>query len=142
MQDNTNDRKDVRIEEDNKNTLVIPVIHEHVTFDKEVVETGKVIISKKVVEEEATLNIPLIQEGFTVESVPVKREVYDTPPQIRHEGDNMIIPVVKEVAVILKKYEVVEELHVIKKRTEVPQIEQITLLKEEVEVTRQKLNNT
>jgi stress response protein YsnF len=68
--------------------------------------------------------------------------VYDTPPAIRHEGENMIIPVVKEVAVIIKKYEVVEELHVTKTRTEVPQIQQVTLLKEEVEVRREATNNS
>ncbi len=115
---------------------VIPVMEEFVTVDKKVVETGKVYIKKRVVEEEATINIPLIQEGYKVERVPVKNQVYDEPPVIRHEGGNMFIPIIREVVKVIKRYEVVEELHVIKTKTEVPHMQQITLLKENVEVER------
>ena len=127
--------------DDNTGTMIIPVIQEHVTFDKKVVETGKVTISKKVIEEEATLNIPLVQEGYNIERVQVKSKVYDTPPPIKHNGDDMVIPIVKEVAVIIKKYEVVEELHVTKTITEVPQIQQVTLFKEEIEVRREAIDH-
>ncbi len=115
---------------------VISVIEEFVTVDKEVVETGKVHIKKRVVEEEATINLPLIHEGYKVERVPVKNRIYDEPPTIRHEDGNMYIPIVREVVKIVKRYEVVEELHVIKTKTEVPHIQQITLLKENVQVER------
>jgi hypothetical protein len=48
----------------------------------------------------------------------------------------MFIPIIREVVKVIKRYEVVEELHVIKTKTEVPHMQQITLLKENVEVER------
>lgn len=119
---------------------VIPVIEEFLTVDKEMVETGKVYISKRTTEKDATVNIPLIKEGYTVERHPVKSKIVDKAPETRHEGDTMIIPVVQEVLVIEKKYEVIEEVHVIKTKTEVPHIQQIPLLKEEVIVERVAIN--
>lgn len=115
---------------------VVPVVEEHMVITKEVVETGKVLIRKRVTEEEATVNIPLIQEGYQVERRPGKQELLTSHPPVRYEGENMIIPVVREVVVVEKRYEVLEEVHVIKTKTEVPHMQQITLLKETVEVKR------
>lgn len=115
---------------------IIPVIEEHLTVTKEIVETGKVHIRKTVTQEEATINLPLIQEGYQIERTPGKKELLTQYPPIRHEGENMIIPVVREVLVVEKRYEVLEEVRVIKTKTQVPHLQQVTLLKEAVEVTR------
>lgn len=115
---------------------ILPVIEEHVVITKEIIETGKVFIRKRVTEEEASINIPLIQEGYEVERLPGKKDLLKEHPSIRYEGDNMIIPVVREVLVVEKRYEVMEEVHVIKTKTEVPHLQQITLLKEEIQVER------
>ncbi len=117
-------------------TTVLPVIEEFMVVSKEVVETGKVHISKRVSEEEASINIPLVQEGYRVERVPGKKELLEHYPVIRHEGENMIVPVVREVLVVEKRYEVLEEVHIIKTKTEIPHLQQITLLKETVEIKR------
>ena len=121
--------------------MILPVIEEHVIISKEVVETGKVLIKKRVKEEEAFINLPLIQEGYQVERKPGKKELLTHHPPIRHEGDKMIIPVVREVLVVEKRYEVTEEVHVIKTKTEVPNMQQITLLKEEVQIERKNSNS-
>ncbi len=118
------------------NHTVIPVTQEFVTITKEVVETGKVHIHKTVTEEEVTVNLPLIQEGYQVERRPGSKELLTQHPSIRHEGENMIIPVVREVLIVEKRYEVLEEVHVIKTKTEVPHMQQITLLKESVDIQR------
>jgi uncharacterized protein (TIGR02271 family) len=115
---------------------VIPVIEEQLTIEKVVVETGKVHIRKTVTEEQATVNLPLIHENYQVERRPGSKKLLTNHPGIRYEGENMIIPVVREVLVVEKRYEVLEELHVIKTRTEVPHLQQITLLKESAEVRR------
>jgi uncharacterized protein (TIGR02271 family) len=124
------------IETPASNTTVLPVIEEHMVVTKEVVETGKVHIRKRVTEEEATINLPLIQEGYQIERVPGKKDLLTQHPPIRYEGENMIIPVVREVLVVEKRYEVLEEVHVIKTKTEVPHLQQITLLKETVDIQR------
>ncbi|MDB5196896.1 MAG: hypothetical protein JWP88_1267 [Flaviaesturariibacter sp.] len=121
-------------------TKIIPVIEEFLTVGKETVETGKVYISKRSTEKDAEVNIPLMKEGYTVERKTVKSKILDKAPGIRHEGDTMIIPVLQEVLVIEKKFEVIEEVHVIKTQTEVPHIQQIPLMKEEVIVERVALN--
>ncbi|RYZ21422.1 MAG: DUF2382 domain-containing protein [Chitinophagaceae bacterium] len=115
--------------------LVIPVVQEFITVDKEVVETGRVNIHKTVHEEEATINMPLLSEYYDVQRVPMK-EVHAKAPMPRQEGDVIIVPVVKEVLVIEKRYEVTEEIHLVRKTTSTPHIQQITLLKEHVEVVR------
>lgn len=115
--------------------LVIPVIEEEVTIGKHVVETGKVRISKQISEREELVDVPLLREEVTVERVPVNLFVEELPP-IRHEGDTMIIPVVEEQVIVQKKLMLVEELRVRKQIVETHQPQTVTLLKEEISVTR------
>jgi stress response protein YsnF len=74
-------------------------IEEAAFLDKRVVETGKVRISKRISEREELIDEPLFREEVTVERVPINQYV-DQPPQVRHEGDVMIIPVVQEQLVM------------------------------------------
>lgn len=114
---------------------VIPVIHEEAVFDKKVVETGKVRISKRIREFEETIDEPLFREEVVVERVPVNQFV-EARPGVRQEGDVMIIPVVEEQVFVQKRLVLVEELRVRKQVVETHQPQRITLLKEEVDVTR------
>jgi hypothetical protein len=52
----------------------------------------------------------------------------------------MIIPVLREITVVQKKYEVIEELHITRQSVETPLVQEITLLKEHVHVERSKPN--
>ena len=119
----------------------LPVIEERIKIDKKVVETGKVVISKVVHEDTNSYTIPTIEESIQVERVPKNIIVDSAPPAVRYEGDVMIIPVLKEVAVVEKRMMLVEELHVTKTKTEKSQTHQMTLRKEEVEVKRTKTEN-
>lgn len=121
-------------------SVVIPVIQEQLTVSKELIDTAKVTVRKKVTEETASVNIPLAQEGYRVERVPVNK-VVDTPPQVRHEGETMIIPVMREVLVVQKRYEIVEEVHLIKEKTVQQHHQEVVLKKEEVTVQRTPLKN-
>lgn len=115
--------------------IVVPVIQEQVTFDKKIVETGKVRISKRVSQHEQLVDVPFMREQVSIERVPVN-QVVDAPPQVRHEGDTMIIPVVEEQVFYQKRLVLVEELRVRKQIIEEHKPQQITLMKEEVEVSR------
>src|SRR5687767_3825658 len=108
-------------------SMIIPVIQEQITIEKEVVETGKVRVSKTVSEETASLNIPLIQEAYDVQRMPMK-QVLDTPPGIRYEGETIVVPVMREILIVEKKYELIEEVRLTKKTTSIPHIQEITLL--------------
>jgi len=115
--------------------LIIPVIEEEAFLDKRVVETGKVRISKRISEREETIDEPLFREEVTVERVPVNQYV-DQMPQVRQEGDVMIIPVVQEQLVMQKRLVLVEELRVRKQVLETHQPQTVTLRREDVEVRR------
>jgi uncharacterized protein (TIGR02271 family) len=121
----------------NPSEMVIPVIEEYATVQKEVIETGKVRIRKTVTEDKAIVNLPIINESYDITRVPVSNEVHDNPPPaVRYEGDTMIIPVVKEVTVMVKRYEVIEEVRITKKVTETPLMQEITLRRESVQIDR------
>jgi uncharacterized protein (TIGR02271 family) len=114
----------------------IPVIEEQVRVSKRMVETGKVHISKKVTEQQTSVSLPLIHEQFDVERVPVNQVVDTPPPAMRYEGDTTIIPVLREVMVVQKHYEIMEEIRITKRKTETTDTQQVSLRKEEVQVER------
>lgn len=113
----------------------IPIIQEQVKVGKKTVQTGKMRIKKKVSEHEELVNTTLQQDEIDVERVPVNK-VLDTPPPVRYEGDTMIIPVLKEVAVIQKKFMLVEEIHVKKRKVQTEAHQIVVLRKEEIDIER------
>lgn len=116
---------------------VIPVIEEYATVHKEIIETGKVRIKKTVVEDKAIVNLPILNETYDITREPISGVVHeDPPPAVRYEGDTMIIPVVKEITVMVKRYEVVEEVRITKKVTETPLMQEVTLRRESVLIER------
>lgn len=121
---------------DNEYASTIPVIEERVHVDKEIRETGQVHIEKQVHREEVALDLPTIHEEANIERVAVNQYVDTPPPPVRHEGDKMIIPVLKEVLVVEKRILVVEELHITKNRTEEHHTEHVELRREEIRVER------
>jgi len=79
-----------------KEQEIISVMEEYTVIKKEVVETGKVHIHKRVTENIATVNLPIINETYHIEHVPVAPKTLDiAPPAVRYEGDKMIISVLK-----------------------------------------------
>lgn len=114
----------------------IPVIEETVQVSKEVVETGHLVVRKTVHHETKTVDVPLLEEQAHVERVPVNR-VVETAPDVRHEGDTMIIPVLREEVVVTTRLVLVEELHVRKQRLTTHQPQQVELRREEVHYERE-----
>jgi|GEM_PF-6954880 len=84
---------------------------------KEWVETGAVLIRKGVEVYPQTIPVEVLHEEVHVETVPANRVLAEgevaTP---RQEGDVLIIPVVHEELVAVKRYVVREELRVTKVR--------------------------
>ena len=116
-------------------SIVIPVIEEQIVVDKYVVEKGKVRVSKRVTEHEELIDEPVFHEEVKVERVAINK-VIDVAPEIRREGDLLIIPVVEEQLFVQKRLVLVEELRVRKETVETHQPQTVTLLKEHVEITR------
>ncbi|MES2649900.1 MAG: DUF2382 domain-containing protein [Bacteroidota bacterium] len=115
--------------------MAFNVMEEQAQIHKEVVENAKVRIVKKVHEEETTVDTSAKSESVKVERVPVEKYV-EAAPAIRYEGNTMIVPVVQEVVVVQKRLLLVEEVHITKTTTSLPNEETMPLRREEVIVQR------
>jgi uncharacterized protein (TIGR02271 family) len=117
--------------------LVVPVIEEQAIITREVVESGRVRLSKTVHEREELLEIPLKQEEVQVERVPINQYVADgaSAPGLRYDGDTTIIPVLREV--VVTRLLVVEEIRVTKRTLNTTHTQPVKLLHEEVHIDRQ-----
>ena len=113
----------------------IPVIEETAHVAKEVVETGRVVIRKTVHHETRTVDVPTQAEQVHVERVAIN-QVVTTPPEVRYEGDTMIIPVLREEVVVTTRIVLVEELHVRKQTLTVSHPQAVELRREEVHYER------
>lgn len=115
---------------------VIPVIEEQLHIEKRVEKAGTVRISKQVTEYEQPVAITLLDEEIQVDRVAINQFIDSPPPALRYEGETMIIPIVKEVAVLEKRLMLVEELHIVKRQNQKQETQQVKLKKEEVTVER------
>jgi len=116
-----------------KNTPSLNVLQEQVNIDKKIVESGKVVIHKKVHKEDKDVEVPVSHEEVEIKKVTINKYVTEAP-DVRYEGNTTIIPVIKEVAVIEKKLLLVEEIHVIKHVVEKTEEHIVPLRKEEIQV--------
>ena len=108
-------------------------MQEQVNIDKKIVESGKVVIHKKVHKEDKDVEVPVSHEEVEIKKVTINKYVTEAP-DVRYEGNTTIIPVIKEVAVIEKKLLLVEEIHVIKHVVEKTEEHIVPLRKEEIQV--------
>lgn len=113
----------------------IPVIEETARIEKQVVETGRVVIRKTVHHETQTVDVPTQEEQVQVERVPLN-QVVETPPEVRHEGEVMIIPVLREEVVVTTRLVLVEELHVRKRTLTLNHPQEMTLRREQISYER------
>lgn len=114
---------------------IIPVIAEELVIEKRVVERGRVRIRKLVEAHEEHVDEELLRESVDVERVPVN-QIVETAPEIRYEGETMIIPLLEEVLVVEKRLFVREELRVTKRKTVFHQPQTVTVRREQAEIER------
>jgi uncharacterized protein (TIGR02271 family) len=116
-------------------SLVIPVMAETLEIDTRWVETGRVRIRKIVHEHEQTVDPPLWREEVVIERVPINR-VVNEPPSARFEGETLILPLLEEVFVVEKRLLLKEEVRITKRRIDTHAPQRVTLRREEATVER------
>lgn len=97
-------------------SITLPVMQEEIQVGKRRKETARVRISKRGRSSEELVDVPLEEETVSVRKIPTNRFV-DGPVPVRHEGDTLIVPLLKEVLVIEKKLLLREEWHIRKDRS-------------------------
>ena len=113
-----------------------PVMEERLQLGKKQVETGTVKLHKTVSEEDTDIDLSLEHDEVEVERVKVNQYIEEAPPAVRHEGDTMIVPVLREE--VVKRLVLVEELHITRRKKQEQVHDKIKLKKEKVEVEREK----
>lgn len=96
-------------------TESIPIVDEQLqVVGTREVETGRVRISKRVVENEQVIQAALRRDDVAIERIPCDRVVSQASP-IRTEGDVTIVPVYEEV--LVKQLVLREELRIARRIT-------------------------
>jgi uncharacterized protein (TIGR02271 family) len=114
---------------------IIPLYEETLSVTKRQVERGRVRVDVRVVEQEQAIEQTLERNDVEVERVTVDR-VVETVPEARQEGDVLIIPIVEEEVVLVKRLVLKEEIHVRKRATQRTEQFTVKLRSEHAEITR------
>jgi uncharacterized protein (TIGR02271 family) len=101
--------------EDENTQQSVPVIEEELVTGTRPVKTGSVRVRKEVERIRKTVDMPAIRDVVDVSRVPVNR-IITSVPDMREEGEILIIPVVEEEIVIQKRLVLKEEIHIRRRR--------------------------
>ena len=113
----------------------VPVIEEELVTGTRAVKTGSVRVRKEVERTHKTVEVPAMRDVVSVNRVTVNREV-ETIPDIREEGDTLIVPVVEEELVVYKKLVLKEEIHIQRRKVTEQVTQSITLDREHATIER------
>jgi uncharacterized protein (TIGR02271 family) len=125
-----------RTEDDPDQTgeTVLPLLAEEIAVAKQVVETGRVQVSRVTHEREQLIDELLAHETVEIDRTPIGRQI-DAMPAIREEGDTVVIPIVEEVLVVERRLLLKEEVRVRRVRSTERHQETVSLRHHEAVVT-------
>jgi uncharacterized protein (TIGR02271 family) len=115
---------------------VLPVIQEEVGVGQQQVQTGAVRVRKASRDEQVEVPAEVVAERVTTERVPINR-VVQLRPEIRHEGDTVVVPVVEERLVVHTELVLVEEVRITTHREVRDGTQVVSLRREQAIVERQ-----
>ncbi len=118
---------------------VVPLVEEQAYVAKLRVERGRVEVRTRVHTETESVETRLSHENYNVERVAVGRFV-DNAPVERREGDTLIIPIVEEVAVVVKRLRLVAELRITRNAYTTPFQESVEVRRMRASVERTPAN--
>lgn len=114
----------------------LTLAEEQAEITKTKVVDRRVRLTRTTHAEEKVLETELSQEQVVVEhvlkNVPVEE---NNIPQVREEGDTLIIPVIEEQVEIIRRYVLKEEVHIRKVKTTEPYQETVILRRQEFDIS-------
>jgi uncharacterized protein (TIGR02271 family) len=116
---------------------IVPVFAERLRVGRRPVVTGVVRITKRTRTREVLVDEPVLGEEVVVRRVPVGRFV-DAPVAPRWVRGVLVVPVLEEVPVVVRRLRVVEELYIEKRRYRAARPRRVTVRREEVTVERER----
>ena len=119
-----------------RDNLRVQRVEEDLQAQKTAAEVGEVTVRKDVIEEERTLDVPVMREEVQVRSNPVDRPLQPGEESIQ-AGETIRVPITEEQVQVTKQPRVVEELEIDKVATQDTQRVSDTVRKEEVRIEDQ-----
>jgi stress response protein YsnF len=119
----------------NPQEVVVPLSEEQVSIAKRRIVTGRVQVSRVTREHEQLLDETLAREQVEVERTPIGK-VVEVAPNVREEGDTIIIPIVEEILVVERRLLLKEEVRVRRVRSGESHRERVMLRRQEAIITR------
>ena len=115
----------------------IPIIEESLQVSKEVVDRGGYRINKRLETREELVDELLKTEHVEIERRKINTAIADgAVPQMRQEGDTLIVPVIEEMLITVKRLVLVEEVRITRTQGIQRKPQTYTLRKEHIEVER------
>ncbi len=106
-------KKDQPTPAEDQKTKKVEVLQEDLVVGKKEIETGKIVLTKRVLEEEVPIELSGFEEELEVNVKKIGQLMDEPGPATRTEGDSTIYSVYKEV--YIKKVILEEEIWVTKK---------------------------
>jgi uncharacterized protein (TIGR02271 family) len=113
--------------------LRIPLLEERLTAGARPVDLGELRLHLGVDSEEQAIRQPVTRDDLIVERIAVDR-VLDAPVEPRHEGDWLIIPIMREVLVVEKRLMLAEEVRIRTRRVTEEQVVRETVRRTRVDI--------
>ncbi|WP_197494110.1 DUF2382 domain-containing protein [Lewinella sp. 4G2] len=114
---------------------IVPVIKEELKVGSVVVKTGTVTVDRKINYRE--VEVPLTSKSIQYREERIPRNIIiQEAPSTRREGNRLIIPVVREEEVIVKRLVLVEEIHLIEEEISTTESVSVELREDQVTVER------
>jgi uncharacterized protein (TIGR02271 family) len=126
--------------DDDDSQVVIPLLAEELSVTRRRIVTSRVEVATICREREELVDELLTREHIEIERRPVGKPVAQ-PPEIREEGDTLIIPVVEEVLVVERRLLLKEEVRVRRVRGAERHQERVKVRRQDVVVTRHPVAN-
>lgn len=122
-------------EDDKTEQRSVPVIEEELVTGTRAVKSGSVRVHKQVERVHKKLDMPVLRDVIKVSRVPVN-QVVKKMPEMREEGDTVIIPVVEEQMVVKRRLVLKEEIHVVRQRVKDHDTRTVSLGREHATIER------
>ena len=127
--------RDAKGTTENAREFVVPLHEEDVSISKEPVITGGVRVSTVTHQHQHLVDELLACESVEIDRIPIG-ETVEYAPQVRAEGDTIVIPVVEEVLTVERRWLLKEEVRLRRVRTTRRHRESVRLRRQEAFVTR------
>ena len=114
---------------------VLPLMAEHLSVSRRKVETGGVRVTVSTRTQEQIIEEHLRHDRVEVERVAIGREI-DAVPPVREEDGTVIIPVVEEVLVVVRRLILKEEVRLRRVTVREAHVEKVVTRSQDAIVTR------